>query len=363
LIMKKTHSVTRPTVMFSFSQPDKSTNPYVTMIARDAAESFSVIFFSWSKAIFSKYDLFHAHWPEYTIRGTTPLKTAFRTIAALIWLFRMFVSRTPVIVTQHNQTSHDELRRLDKWYLHLFEKLVWTRIFLNNSPENHDPHGITIVHGEYRSWYAPNGLPPRSDPQPQISYVGLIRQYKGVESLITAFNDAHISGAQLLIAGKSLDPQYLSSLLQAASVNERISIQPGHVPDDELVSILVNSDLVVLPYKYMYNSGALILALSMDVPVLVPDTPANRAMRDEVGESWIHLFSWPLDKDDLHRAWRAAQEIGPFGPYPNLEDRTWELSSWRHRRLYNALLLARRDSRKRISSDRVTKIVATTDSD
>jgi beta-1,4-mannosyltransferase len=52
------------------------------------------------------------------------------------------------------------------------------------------------------------------------------------------------------------------------------------------------ADVVVLPYdtRSALNSGALLLALSLDTPVVVADSPINRELRRQVGADWVHLF-------------------------------------------------------------------------
>ncbi len=62
----------------------------------------------------------------------------------------------------------------------------------------------------------------------------------------------------------------------------------GFAPDADLVREISMSEMVVLPYRFMHNSGAVLLALSLDRPVLVPDNEVNRLLEIEVGSDWVH---------------------------------------------------------------------------
>ncbi|MBM4515638.1 hypothetical protein GS432_01345 [Rhodococcus hoagii] len=62
---------------------------------------------------------------------------------------------------------------------------------------------------------------------------------------------------------------------------ERVSSALGFAPDADLVREISMSEMVVLPYRFMHNSGAVLLALSLDRPVLVPDNEVNRCSRSK----------------------------------------------------------------------------------
>jgi hypothetical protein len=50
----------------------------------------------------------------------------------------------------------------------------------------------------------------------------------------------------------------------------------GHVPDTEVGALHLAADSAVLPYQDLFSSGALLLALSLGVPVIAPaDTTAD----------------------------------------------------------------------------------------
>jgi hypothetical protein len=96
--------------------------------------------------------------------------------------------------------------------------------------------------------------------------------------------------------------------------------------------------LVVLPYKAMHNSGALLLALSLDTPVLAPDNEVNRHLAEEVGDGWLHLFEGTLTIEDLERTLKAVAAT-PTRGRPDLSAREWPESAALHAAAFRAALL------------------------
>jgi hypothetical protein len=64
---------------------------------------------------------------------------------------------------------------------------------------------------------------------------------------------------------------------------------------------------VVLPYRDILNSGAALLALSFDVPVLVPKKGALGELQETIGQQWVRLYEDDLSQGDLQLglAWAA----------------------------------------------------------
>jgi hypothetical protein len=64
---------------------------------------------------------------------------------------------------------------------------------------------------------------------------------------------------------------------------------------------------VVLPYRRILNSGALMLALTFGCPVLVPDLGSMREQQEAFGADWIRLYSGELTAEGLAQACRWAR--------------------------------------------------------
>ena len=105
------------------------------------------------------------------------------------------------------------------------------------------------------------------------------------------------------------------------------------------------AELVVLPYREMHNSGVLLVTLSLDRPVLVPSTPSNLALAEEVGPDWIYLYDGELSSAILQATLERMRAAGPR-PRPRLDDRDWQtLGRQSYRTYLRALELAGRSIR------------------
>lgn len=103
-----------------------------------------------------------------------------------------------------------------------------------------------------------------------FSSLGNQEYYKGVDVLL----DVWLSNKELfenskcvlIIAGRNKD----IDLTKAAAANN-IYIDNRLVPDERLVAIMKRSDVVVLPYRKISQSGVLMLAIACGTPMLVTD--------------------------------------------------------------------------------------------
>ena len=116
-----------------------------------------------------------------------------------------------------------------------------------------------------------------------------------------------------------------------------------YVSDNEFVEVVTSSELVVLPYRFMHNSGTALAALSLERPVLVPDNDVNRALSEEVGPGWVHRFTGELASGALLDAVQAVRAEPP-ATAPDLGARDWHDVGAAHARAYR-LAMDRRSHR------------------
>jgi glycosyltransferase involved in cell wall biosynthesis len=170
--------------------------------------------------------------------------------------------------------------------------------------------------------------------------VGLVRRYKGVEDLVAAFIALDDPSLSLRVAGKPSSSELVDALTATAGGDERVTFDPRFLDDAELVHAISSSELIVLPYRHMHNSGTVLAALSLDRPVLVPDNEVNRALSEEVGAGWVHMFDGTLTPEALRTALDAARKRAGR---PNLSAREWPVSTDKHVAAFErAVHLARR---------------------
>lgn len=332
----------RLTVLQSFPTPRPTTNPYLVLLA-DALRSdpeVEVLNFSWRNALLSRYDVFHVHWPEIMVTGGKWHKRAVRQLLFVGLLARLRLQRIAVVRTKHNIELPDGLSKLQEQLLRLFEKNTDLLIRLTNETPVDKP-SVTIPHGHYRDWYGKQAQSP-SIPG-RIGYAGLIRRYKGVESLVEAFSAMTDQSLTLVLGGNPSSEALQTHLNDAAQADPRIILNLSFLSDAQFVDTITSSELMAFPYRFMHNSGGVLAALSLDRPVLVPDNAVNRALAEEVGSGWIHFFTAPMTADHIETALTSLRSA-KITSTPDLSDREWDDAAQAHKSAYKqALRIGRKE--------------------
>jgi beta-1,4-mannosyltransferase len=328
--------VTAPlTVLESFPAPrPTSVNPYTLLLADSIREAgASLVYFSWKNALLARYDVFHVHWPEILVEGRTPARRLVRQALTVLLIARLTVTRRPIVRTVHNLGLPEGLSRLQRGILRLLDRRTALRVRLNDHTPVTGPVA-TIPHAHFRSWF--ESYPASERVAGQLGYVGRIRRYKGVETLLEAFTGTRVlagGGAKpalsARIAGYASTPALERALTEIASDDPRIAIEFGFVSDATIADVVTSSELVVLPYRVMHNSSAAITGLSLDRPVLVPDNEVTRDLAAEVGPGWVHTFEGDLTTESLLAALEAVHTDPPVGR-PRLDARDWSSSGRAH---------------------------------
>jgi glycosyltransferase involved in cell wall biosynthesis len=319
---------------------DGPVNPYVALLQKSLPPDISVTRFSWRAALASGYDAVHLHWPEHLIVGRTGLRTAVKSALSLVWLARLAIGRVPVIRTVHNEAPHRPMARGPALVYRLYERAATRRVYLSRvgAPED----AVVIAHGHYRDWYGagdtPGGEAVRS-ARPSLVFFGNLIPYKGIEDLIAAF-DGEALGADLVIGGRAVDQEYYRSLAQMAADKPGITVTGDYIEDDALWDRVRGAAAAVLPYKKITNSGAALLALSANTPVLLPDIPMARELRDEFGEDWVFLYQGTLKGEDLARVIAHVRDTGQG--VADMAAREWDAIGESHARCYRDAVARRR---------------------
>jgi beta-1,4-mannosyltransferase len=324
-------------VLSSFPDPRPTTNPYIVQLARAlrGTEGIELSTFSWATALTGRVNVFHAHWPEILVGGRTGPKKLVRQALFALMLLRFRYRGTAVVRTVHNLHLPQDISPVERALLTWFDQWTTHRVILNESTHlpKDQPHTL-VLHGHYRDWFAE--LPRREAVPGRLAFVGMIRRYKGTETLVQAFRGLPDTELSLSISGKPSSEELAADLRAVAGEDSRIRFRFAFIDDSELVSAVTEAELVVLPYRHMHNSGGVLTALSLDRPVLVPDNEVNRRLAEEVGPEWVHLFAGELDAADLERALDAvhAAEMVPRGSRPDLSRRAWSHTGLDHTEVY-----------------------------
>jgi glycosyltransferase involved in cell wall biosynthesis len=102
------------------------------------------------------------------------------------------------------------------------------------------------------------------DISKEILFIGRIREYKGLDTLLAAFETLS-SEYTLTIAG--------SGNLEINTSDSRIKIINEWLSEDTIVKLLINADLVVFPYIEASQSGFIPQAMLFNKKMIVSDLP------------------------------------------------------------------------------------------
>ncbi len=107
---------------------------------------------------------------------------------------------------------------------------------------------------------------------PVILFFGQIKAVKGLDVLLQAVPRlaARQPKARLLIAGQVWkdDWTHYAALMDRLHIAEKVELHLRHIPDDEVAAYFAAADVVALPYRHVYQSGVLLMALSYGRPVV-----------------------------------------------------------------------------------------------
>ena len=99
------------------------------------------------------------------------------------------------------------------------------------------------------------------------------------------------------IVGKTSD-DYLT-ILQKKAKGLDISIIPEYVSDDELNKIILDSDVIVLPYREISQSGVLLLALYFERPIICSDLSSFKETLVDFDENMFFETGMPKSLSHL----------------------------------------------------------------
>jgi len=164
-----------------------------------------------------------------------------------------------------------------------------------------------------------------------ILFFGLIRRYKGVDRLLAAFELlAKAEDLYLVIAGSTAPElaRELEATIERSEAKARIRFRPRFSSDPELAALLRMADVVVLPYEHIYQSSALLLAMSFGKAIIASDIPGLREYLDDGVEGVLCDTTKPahLARDilALAREDTRREALGAAARETSLESYAWE---------------------------------------
>jgi glycosyltransferase involved in cell wall biosynthesis len=139
--------------------------------------------------------------------------------------------------------------------------------------------------------------------EPVVLFFGTLSRYKGVDILLDAFpRIQRDTGARLVLAGypfHDFDVAAHQEQARRAGVAGAVTFFPQYVASEEVAAWMELADVIVFPYRDIYQSGAIHVAQTFGVPTVAS---AVGAMQDVVENEVSGLLVPPEDAEALANA-------------------------------------------------------------
>jgi glycosyltransferase involved in cell wall biosynthesis len=290
-----------------------------------------------------------------------PEMLAYRRVAAaadvvhfqwldMQWLDRWLLPRGPLVLTAHDLLPREPRPGQARAQRRIYDAVDAVVVHSAYGAEQLicglrlDPAKVAVIpHGAFTHLTgAPDSapLPPelRDAEGPVVLFFGLLRPYKGLETLLAAWRG--IESAQLWIVGAPRMP--LAPLRALAPTGVRFV--PRFVPDAEVAACFRRADVVVLPYartERFDQSGVLATALAFGKAIILTDIGGF----GEVAATGAAQLVAPDDPEALHQALGclladpgARELVAQAAARAARETFSWEVAAQRTIALYQRLL-------------------------
>lgn len=325
-------------------------NPFQKLLS-DALQDcgWDVKEFGLMRAFRHRGAVWHWHWVEDQVARKSTPHAFVRYVALRALMVWGTISGAKIVVTAHNLGPHNVKSSpiLRAWMQALDKRVDGVHYLSESSRESFETARPLVVgkpcvvtrHGHYRAVLAETPDPSAArrrleleDSQRVIATVGKLRPYKGVFDLLEAMKAVEAPGCHIVVAGEPEDANTRGRLLSYARYSW-CTVIDRRLDDEELLAVVSASDLVVLPYRNVLNSGSALYALSANRPIAVPSGDSFRELAGDVGHDWVQTFDGPVTPASLLK---LVESVLPGGT-PDLSRYEWNEVATRLGDLYNRL--------------------------
>lgn len=295
----------------------------------------------------------HLHW--LPAQGYRSLPSALHMLMCMLVLRR---AGHKLVWTVHNLRPHDAPH---PWLNTMFSfavarlvhaliahadslRLAVERQLLVSRERIHSiPHGNYI--GEYPNVVTRQQARERvgiAEGSTCFAFVGYMKPYKGIERLLRAFSLVRDPNARLLLAGPVVSVVYGDSIEAAARTDRRVVMDRRYIPREELQLFMNAASVLVFPFRQVFTSGSIVLAMSFGKPCIAADGPFARELLANQGNFLYDASSRGALAGTLREAIRrdpAELELIGRRNYALAKQWSWEYVAQQTRTVYEGVLV------------------------
>lgn len=262
-------------------------------------------------------------------------------------LLKLSFPKASIIYTAHNLLPHDtggEYKNIFSSIYNLLDGIIVHENSIKNKlikKFNVDKNKvITIPHGILKFDFSNenvNSIISKMKHEKQLenkivfSFLGNIRKNKGIELLLNVWSENKKiydnKDIVLLIAG-SCDDKRIKEKLLNSSVDKNIILDINFLPLENFIAYLKITDVLLLPYRNISQSGLLLTAISENIPVLVTNK-GGLIEPFRIGKiGWIIDYNEISLKNELKQIINNSEEIYSIKTNKKLWNEVEEFYSW-----------------------------------
>lgn len=247
------------------------------------------------------------------------------------WIpFRFFsLLRIPVIITCHNLLPHDSEERTAPFMFWAFKNIYRSASSLIvHSQSNKEgiiqtygilPGKIAVIrHGNYGFFtkkFLGHTLSSKKHypniPQHKRLFLifGAMRHYKGIDLALKAMYElSSQANIHLIIAGKPYHNvfDYCKTLAEALNISDHVTFIPGYLQCHQIAELHALADVILFPYRDIFQSGSLQIALAFGKPIIATKVGSFPETLNQKNAWLVKRYSTSA----LSRVMLIASEVG-----------------------------------------------------